>query len=135
MAKRLQVIPLEVLLDEQPQPEKHERRRVAAVARFLHRTWTGWFPTRKESTVAAVCFLLQTLLLGLLLTFDLQTDFASLQEWEKIGVGLYVYGFAAHPHPPLSNNTHPMGEIRNACCPYLFSAPRTLVAFLAFVGC
>jgi hypothetical protein len=80
MAKRVQVIPLEVLLGEQPQ---HKMRREEAIARFLLGTWSGWFMTRKESTFAVVCFLLQTLLLGLLQTFNLLTDYAPCKSGSK----------------------------------------------------
>jgi hypothetical protein len=84
---RVQVIPLADLLN---QPPLWWRLWMGARAHFLYQTWTGWFPSRKASILAAVCLFLQIIFLGLLLIFNLLSDYASLQEWQQISLNLFI---------------------------------------------
>jgi hypothetical protein len=63
---------------------------MGAQAHFLYQAWTGWFPSRKESILAAVCLFAQILFFGLLLVFNLLSDYASLQEWQQISLNLFL---------------------------------------------
>jgi hypothetical protein len=63
---------------------------MGAQAHVLYQTWTGWFPSRKESILAAVCLFAQLIILGPLLIFNLLSDYASLQEWQQISMNLLL---------------------------------------------